>query len=166
MEPVFPERSVPQHSFSEGSFPERGPSERGFRDGGFREGGFPGRQPDPSGVLKAMSPGVVDFLFRRLVAGESSEDVQWNREGTVLAAQPVGAELARRLAETDVEALTPTELFHYVRAAQRLAAWAESLKEAAVQRYCGDPDSRDGRQLREGRDASAGNSGRRRGIST
>lgn len=156
MEPVFPERSVPQHSFSEGRLPERG----------FREGGLPRREPDPSGVLKAMSPGVVDFLFRRLVAGESSEDVQWNREGTALAAQPVGAELARRLAETDVEALTPTELFHYVRAAQRLAAWAESLKEEAVQRYCGGPDSGKGLPLPGGRDASAGNSGRRRGIST
>jgi hypothetical protein len=113
-----------------------------------------------------MSPGVVDFLFRRLVAGESSEDVQWNREGTVLSAQPVGAELARRLAETDLEALTPTELFHYVRAAQRLAAWAESLKEEAVQRYCGGPDPREGLPLPERRDAGAGNSGRRRGSST
>ena len=113
-----------------------------------------------------MSPGVVDFLFRRLVAGESSEDVQWNREGTMLAAQPVGAELARRLAETDVEALTPTELFHYVRAAQRLAAWVESLKEDAVQRYCAGPDSREGLPLPERRDASAGGSGRRRGSST
>ncbi|WP_458110967.1 hypothetical protein M1D88_11205 [Arthrobacter sp. R1-13] len=146
MEPVFPERSL-----SDRDFPERR---------------FPGREPDPSGVLKAMSPGVVDFLFRRLVAGESSEDVQWNREGMALAAQPVGAELARRLAETDVEALTPTELFHYVRAAQRLAAWAESLKEEAVQRYCGGPDSRDDVPLHEGRDAGAGNSGRRRGRST
>lgn len=113
-----------------------------------------------------MSPGVVDFLFRRLVAGESSEDVQWNREGTVLAAQPVGAELARRLAETDVEALTPTELFHYVRAAQRLAAWAESLKEDAVQRYCAGSDSRGGPPLPDCTDASAGGSGRRRGSST
>ena len=49
-------------------------------------------------------------------------------------AQPPGAELARRLAETDLDALTPTELFHYVRAAQRLAAWAEALREAAVRR--------------------------------
>ncbi|AXJ10629.1 hypothetical protein CFN17_14155 [Arthrobacter sp. PM3] len=86
-----------------------------------------------------MSPGVVDFLFRRLVAGESAEDVQWSKEGTVLAAQSPGAELARRLAETDLDALTPTELFHYVRAAQRLAAWAESLREAAVGRYCSAP---------------------------
>ncbi len=140
--------------------------ERSLPERGFREGGLPGREPDPSGVLKAMSPGVVDFLFRRLVAGESSEDVQWNGEGAALAAQPVGAELARRLAETDVEALTPTELFHYVRAAQRLAAWAESLKEEAVQRYCGGPDSGKGLPLPEGRDAGAGNSGRRRGIST
>ena len=83
-----------------------------------------------------MSPGVVDFLFRQLVAGEAAEDVQWQREGTVLSAQAPGAELARRLAETDLESLTPTELFHYVRAAQRLAAWAESLREAAVGRYC------------------------------
>lgn len=75
--------------------------------------------PNASGVLKAMSPGVVDFLFRRLVAGEAAEDVQWHREGTALSVQPPGAELARRLAETDLEALTPTELFHYVRAAQR-----------------------------------------------
>ena len=44
--------------------------------------------PDPvSGVLKALSPGVVDFLFRQLVAGESAEDTQWQREGTVLSAQ-------------------------------------------------------------------------------
>ena len=47
-----------------------------------------------------MSPGVVDFLFRRLVAGEPAEDVQWGKEGTALAAVPPGAELARRLAET------------------------------------------------------------------
>lgn len=112
-------------------------------------------QPDPTrpaegrrdgdGVLKAMSPGVVDFLFRRLVAGEPPEDVQWHREGTALAAQPPGAELARRLAETDLEALTPTELFHYVRAAQRLATWAEALREDAVGRYCAVPGPRHGR---------------------
>lgn len=60
----------------------------------------------------------------------------------MLAAQPVGPELARRLAETDLDALTPTELFHYVRAAQRLASWAESLREDAVRRYCGPPDLR------------------------
>ena len=98
----------------------------------------------PDGVLKAMSPGVVDFLFRRLVAGESAEDVQWHREGTVLSAQVPGAELARRLAETDLEALTPTELFHYVRAAQRLAAWAEGLREDAVSRYCAVPPTHPG----------------------
>ncbi|KUM37337.1 hypothetical protein [Arthrobacter sp. EPSL27] len=91
------------------------------------------------GVLKAMSPGVVDFLFRQLVAGEPAEDVQWGREGTALSAQAPGAELARRLAETDLEALTPGELFHYVRAAQRLAAWAEALREEAVGRYCDVP---------------------------
>jgi hypothetical protein len=83
-----------------------------------------------------MSPGVVDYLFRQLVTGESSEDVQWQREGVMLSAQPPGAELARRLAETDLEALTPDELFHYIRASQRLAAWAEGLREAAVGRYC------------------------------
>ncbi|MDQ1057778.1 hypothetical protein QFZ23_001679 [Arthrobacter globiformis] len=86
--------------------------------------------------LKAMSPGVVDFLFRQLVAGEPGEDVQWGREGVALSDQAPGAELARRLSETDVDALTPTELFHYVRAAQRLTLWAESLREAAVERYC------------------------------
>jgi hypothetical protein len=86
--------------------------------------------------MKAMSPGVVDYLFRQLVAGRPAEDVQWQEEGITLNAQPAGAELARRLAETDLEALTPTELFHYVRAAQRLAAWAEGLREAAVGRYC------------------------------
>ena len=95
--------------------------------------------------MKAMSPGVVDFLFRRLVAGEPPEDVQWVGEGTALAVQPPGAELARRLAETDLEALTPTELFHYVRAAQRLAAWAESLREDAVGRYCPVPTGPAGR---------------------
>ncbi|MEE9097102.1 hypothetical protein [Pseudarthrobacter phenanthrenivorans] len=88
------------------------------------------------GLLKAMSPGVVDYLFRQLVSGRPAEDVQWEREGISLAAQPEGAELARRLSETDLDALTPTELFHYVRAAQRLAAWAEDLRQAAVGRYC------------------------------
>jgi hypothetical protein len=90
-----------------------------------------------SGLLKAMSPGVVDYLFRQLVAGSPAEDVQWGNEGVALAAQPPGAELARRLSDCDLEALTPIELFHYVRAAQRLASWAESLREDAVSRYCG-----------------------------
>ena len=101
-----------------------------------------------SGVLKAMSPGVVDYLFRQLVSGRPAEDVQWEREGISLSAQPEGAELARRLAETDIDALTPTELFHYVRAAQRLAAWAEDLRQAAVGRYChaGTGAPRPGRQ--------------------
>lgn len=102
---------------------------------------YPGRdRREPgAGVLKAMSPGVVDFLFRRLVAGEPAEDLQWGEEGMALEVQPPGAELARRLSETDLDALTPAELFHYVRAAQRLAAWAESLREAAVGRYCSAP---------------------------
>ena len=89
-----------------------------------------------SGPLRAMSPGVVDYLFRQLVSGRPAEDVAWAQEGISLAAQPEGAELARRLAETDLDALTPTELFHYVRAAQRLASWAESLRQSAVGRYC------------------------------
>ncbi|MEW1820264.1 hypothetical protein AB0323_05635 [Arthrobacter sp. NPDC080031] len=101
----------------------------------------PSKRPDgyPQGLdgpMKAMSPGVVDFLFRQLVAGEPPEDVQWRREGTVLADQQPGAELARRLAETDLESLTPVELFDYVRAAQRLGAWADRLRESAVARYC------------------------------
>jgi hypothetical protein len=83
-----------------------------------------------------MSPGVVDYLFRQLVIGKTSEDIQWEQEGISLSAQPEGAELARRLAETDIDALTPMELFHYVRAAQRLTAWAEGLRQAAVGRYC------------------------------
>ena len=83
-----------------------------------------------------MSPGVVDYLFRQLVAGRPAEDVQWDREGVALSGQVPGAELARRLSETDLDSLTPTELFHYVRAAQRLAQWAESLREVAVERYC------------------------------
>ncbi|MBU8867128.1 hypothetical protein [Paenarthrobacter aromaticivorans] len=94
------------------------------------------------GPMRAMSPGVVDFLFRQLVAGEPPEDVQWRREGTVLAEQAPGAELARRLAETDLEALTPRELFDYVRASQRLIAWAEQLKEKAVAQYCSDGTAR------------------------
>jgi hypothetical protein len=97
----------------------------------------------PTGLMRAMSPGVVDFLFRQLVAGRSAEDIQWRQEGIALTAQPPGAELARRLAETDVDALTPTELFHYVRSAQRLAAWAEGLREAAVQRYCHPGEAQD-----------------------
>jgi hypothetical protein len=92
------------------------------------------------GPLKAMSPGVVDYLFRQLVAGEPAEDLQWSSQGIALSAQVPGAELARRLSETDLDALTPTELFHYVRAAQRLASWAESLREAAVERYCAGTD--------------------------
>lgn len=108
----------------------------GSRAAGGPDVGESGGGGGAPGVLKAMSPGVVDFLFRRLVAGESAEDVHWHREGTALSAQPPGAELARRLAETDLEALTPTELFHYVRAAQRLSAWAESLRQDAVGRYC------------------------------
>lgn len=99
--------------------------------------------PGGPGVLKAMSPGVVDFLFRQLVSGGPAEDVQWHKEGTALAVQPPGAELARRLAETDLDALTPTEVFHYVRAAQRLAGWAEGLREAAVARYCSAPSAED-----------------------
>lgn len=63
-------------------------------------------------------------------------DTQWQEEGVTLAAQPAGAELARRLADTDLDALTPTEVFHYVRAAQRLGAWADGLRDAAVDRYC------------------------------
>ncbi|QNE16388.1 hypothetical protein FYJ92_06620 [Pseudarthrobacter sp. NBSH8] len=94
--------------------------------------------------MKAMSPGVVDFLFRQLVAGRPPVDIQWQDEGVTLAAQPAGAELARRLAESDLDALTPTELFHYVRAAQRLAAWAEGLREAAVDRYCQPGNTQDG----------------------
>ena len=94
------------------------------------------------GPMRAMSPGVVDFLFRQLVAGEPPEDVQWRREGTVLAEQAPGAELARRLAETDLEALTPRELFDYVRASQCLIAWAEQLKEKAVAQYCSEGTAR------------------------
>lgn len=90
------------------------------------------------GPMKAMSPGVVDFLFRQLVAGEPPEDTQWEREGPVLADQAPGAELARRLSETDVESLTPLELFEYVRASQRLVAWAEQIKARAVAQYCSE----------------------------
>jgi hypothetical protein len=96
-------------------------------------------EPGSTGLLKAMSPGVVDFLFRQLVAGRPAEDIQWEQEGISLSSQPEGAELARRLAETDIDALTPLELFHYVRAAQRLADWAEGLRQAAVGRYCHAP---------------------------
>lgn len=113
-----------------------------FQDRPFERSAAEDQRTGAPGVLKAMSPGVVDFLFRRLVAGEPAEDLQWHREGTALSAQPPGAELARRLAETDLEALTPTELFHYVRAAQRLSAWAESLRENALGRYCGGGGAR------------------------
>ncbi|XAS68857.1 hypothetical protein V3C33_06155 [Micrococcaceae bacterium Sec5.7] len=105
-----------------------------------------------AGPLKAMSPGVVDFLFRQLIAGESSDDVQWHREGIALSAQCAGAELARRLSETDLEALTPTELFHYVRAAQRMASWAETLREAALSRYCDASGPQTARAVPESRE--------------
>lgn len=101
-----------------------------------RSVGRPSATHSNDGPLKAMSPGVVDYLFRQMVTGQPAEDVQWGCEGIPLSAQPPGAELARRLSETDLDALTPMELFHYVRAAQRLASWAESLREAAVGRYC------------------------------
>ncbi|WP_017198014.1 hypothetical protein [Arthrobacter sp. M2012083] len=94
------------------------------------------------GPMKAMSPGVVDFLFRQLVAGEPPEDTQWRREGTALAEQVPGAELARRLSEADLASLTPLELFEYVRASQRLVAWAEQLKERAVAHYCAEDPAR------------------------
>lgn len=103
------------------------------------QGSEDGSEHGSTGLLKAMSPGVVDFLFRQLVAGRPAEDVQWEQEGISLSSQPEGAELARRLAETDLDALTPLELFHYVRAAQRLASWAEGLRQAAVGRYCHAP---------------------------
>ncbi|MFC4395985.1 hypothetical protein [Arthrobacter sedimenti] len=137
---------------SSGAPAPRGSSQPGnlrtgqLQSGNLRSGELPAgfRPAGPSsddaaagdGPLKAMSPGVVDYLFRQLVSGRPAEDVQWEREGISLAAQPEGAELARRLAETDIDALTPTELFHYVRAAQRLASWAEDLRQAAVGRYC------------------------------
>ena len=101
--------------------------------------GIPAGESGSAGLAKAMSPGVVDYLFRQLVTGRPAEDVQWEQEGISLAAQPEGAELARRLAETDLDALTPVELFHYVRAAQRLSSWAEDLRQAAVGRYCHPP---------------------------
>lgn len=125
-DPAFPDRAFPHPAPPDRDFPQPAPPGQAS----------PG---DASGVLKAMSPRVVDFLFRRLVAGEAAEDVQWHREGLALSVQPPGAELARRLSETDLDALTPTELFHYVRAAQRLAAWAEALREEAVGRYCAPP---------------------------
>jgi hypothetical protein len=120
-EPAFPSSASPDPAFRGVAVPEDGPACAGF------------------GLLKAMSPGVVDFLFRQLVAGEPAEDVQWQREGPALSAQAPGPELARRLAEADLDTLTPTELFHYVRAAQRLGAWVEALREDAVDRYCSAP---------------------------
>lgn len=120
--------------------PDKLPSGQPSAGGGgtsARDSGASSRAGAPdSGLLKAMSPGVVDYLFRQLVAGRAAADVQWENEGISLDAQPEGAELARRLSETDIEALTPVELFHYVRAAQRLVSWAEDLRQAAVGRYC------------------------------
>ncbi len=89
----------------------------------------------------------MDYLFRQLVAGEAPEDVQWQQEGIPLSAQPAGAELARRLSETDLDALTPMELFHYVRAAQRLAAWAEGCGRLLSDATAAGCRSDHGRQL-------------------
>ncbi len=94
-----------------------------------------GRSPSEL-PLKAMSPGVVEFLFRQLVTGRPAEDTEWRDEGILMTQQEPGAELARRLAESDVDALTPTELFEYVRAAQSLVDWAEGLRRRAVDSYC------------------------------
>src|SRR5688572_27152482 len=102
--------------FRSGSGSRHGSGSRYGDDGGPRMG--PDRQPrnepfreerrapaaSADGPLQAMSPGVVDYLFRQLVAGNPAEDVQWGREGIPLSAQPPGAELARRLSETDLEA--------------------------------------------------------------
>ncbi|WP_231938450.1 hypothetical protein [Arthrobacter sp. B6] len=130
--------------------PSQPPSADPARQGHSRTNRNPDAPAAPAGLMKALSPGVVDYLFRQLVAGESPEDLQWQQEGITLAAQPAGAELARRLSETDLDALTPTELFHYVRAAQRLATWAEGLREAAVGRYCGPDMPRSGQGSRRG----------------
>ncbi|MDQ0679261.1 hypothetical protein QFZ30_002643 [Arthrobacter pascens] len=127
--PRLPSQRLPSESLPQTEVPATGGPARAAQDAG-------GGPPQPTGLMKAMTPGVVDYLFRQLVAGESPEDVQWQQEGVTLSAQPAGAELARRLAETDLEALTPMELFDYVRAAQRLASWAEGLREEAVGRYC------------------------------
>lgn len=132
-----------QTPFQQPQFPE--PSAAGAPQRPAPDGGS---LMQPAGLMRAMSPGVVDYLFRQLVAGRPAEDVQWQEEGIALSAQPAGAELARRLAETDLDALTPTELFHYVRAAQRLAAWAEELREAAVGRYCQPGEALDGKRVR------------------
>lgn len=125
----FPSQRLPSESLPQTEMPATGGPARAAQDAG-------GGPAQPTGLMKAMTPGVVDYLFRQLVAGESPEDVQWQQEGVTLSAQPAGAELARRLAETDLEALTPMELFNYVRAAQRLASWAEGLRQEAVGRYC------------------------------
>ena len=133
--PSFPSQSLPSQRLPSQTLPQSGMPATGGPARAVQDAG--GTPAQPTGLMKAMTPGVVDYLFRQLVAGESSEDVQWQQEGVTLSAQPAGAELARRLAETDLEALTPMELFHYVRAAQRLASWAEGLREEAVGRYCG-----------------------------
>lgn len=144
----FPATGLPATGLPATGLPATGLPATGLQDAEIARRETPAHEPpalgipapetpaEPGGLMKAMSPGVVDFLFRQLVAGESPEDLPWQQEGVTLSAQPAGAELARRLAETDLEALTPTELFHYVRAAQRLASWAEGLREAAVTRYC------------------------------
>ena len=132
--PRLPSQRVPSQRLSSESLPQAGMPATGAPGRAAQDAGDGPAQP--TGLMKAMTPGVVDYLFRQLVAGESPEDLQWQQEGVTLSAQPAGAELARRLAETDLEALTPMELFNYVRAAQRLASWAEGLREEAVGRYC------------------------------
>ena len=58
-----------------------------------RTAGRGSANPEPgTGLLKAMSPGVVDFLFRQLVAGKPAEDVQWAAGGR----QPHGPARGRR----------------------------------------------------------------------
>ena len=113
--------------------------------------GVPAPESNSAGLMKAMSPGVVDYLFRQLVVGRPPVDVQWEREGVSLSAQPEGAVRARRLADSDLDALTPMELFHYVRAAQRLASWADEQRQTAVGRYCHAPGEQPGPAGRPGR---------------
>ena len=42
---------------------------------------------ESAGLMKALSPGVVDYLFRQLVAGRPAEDVQWQQEGIALRSE-------------------------------------------------------------------------------
>ena len=65
-------------------------------------------------------------------AGRGARDPEaWGPESVAVTGDPSASELARRLAEADLEVLRPAELIQFSLTAGRLAAWADGLRRAA-----------------------------------